>query len=100
MIHNKTELYNLLQTNSGLIKELGVSKLGVFGSFRRNEVLEESDVDLLVHFYPEMKNIDNMFHLHELIKNLTGRKVELITPAGLSKFIGPHILKEVEYVQI
>jgi hypothetical protein len=29
-----------------------------------------------------------------------GRKVELVTPQSLSKFIAPHILKEVENVSL
>jgi predicted nucleotidyltransferase len=34
------------------------------------------------------------------LENLLGRKVELVTPQSLSKYIGPHILKEVENVSI
>jgi predicted nucleotidyltransferase len=34
------------------------------------------------------------------IEELVGRKVEIVTPQSLSKFIGPHILNEVQYVSL
>lgn len=34
------------------------------------------------------------------LQNLLGRKVEIVTPQSLSKYIGPYILKEVEYVTL
>lgn len=38
--------------------------------------------------------------LGDLLEELTGRKIELVTLQSLSKYIGPYILKEVEYVPI
>ena len=35
-----------------------------------------------------------------LLEELLGRNVEVVTPEGLSPYIGPHILKEVERVDI
>ncbi|WP_228702764.1 hypothetical protein [Salisaeta longa] len=35
-----------------------------------------------------------------LLEEELGRSVELVTPEALSPHIGPHILKEVEYVEI
>jgi hypothetical protein len=40
--------------------------------------------------------MDLSFFLEELF----GRKVEIVTPQSLSKFIGPHILKEVQHVSL
>ena len=33
-------------------------------------------------------------------KDLFGRKVEMVTPQSLSKFIGTHILNEVQHVSL
>jgi predicted nucleotidyltransferase len=35
-----------------------------------------------------------------LLEEALGRKVEIVTPEGLSPHIGPHILKEVERVPV
>ena len=34
------------------------------------------------------------------LEDILGRKVEIVTPESLSKFIGPHILKEVQHVSL
>jgi predicted nucleotidyltransferase len=36
-------------------------------------------------------------HLAFFLEETLGRKVELVTPESLSPYIGPHILREVEY---
>jgi predicted nucleotidyltransferase len=59
---------------------------------------EQSDVDLLVEFQQGEKSYDNFIDLAFLLEELTGRKVELVTPESLNKYLAPHILNEVEYV--
>ncbi|MBI5064371.1 MAG: nucleotidyltransferase family protein [Desulfatitalea sp.] len=78
----------------------GVKSLGVFGSFVRNAQTPESDVDILVEFYPGKHTFDNFMEVSFFLEQLFGRRVELITLEGLSPHIGPHILKEVQRVPI
>lgn len=98
MIQTKQQLIQLLQTNADVIRSFGVEKLGLFGSFRHDKATEKSDVDFLVDFLPNKKTYNNLFCLYEFLENKTGRKVEVLTRAGLSKYIGPHILKDLEDV--
>ena len=99
MVQTKTELYSLLKSNAGTIKNFGVDKLCLFGSFKHGTITNNSDIDFLVDFAPEKKSYKNLFSLYELLQNLTGRKIELVTRQGLSKYIGPHILKDLENVE-
>ena len=48
----------------------------------------------------EEKTYDNFFDLYEFLETLFDKKVDLITTASLSPYIGPDILKEVEYIEI
>jgi predicted nucleotidyltransferase len=57
-------------------------------------------VDLLVDFFPEQKTFDNFMELSFFLEDLLGRKVELVTPQSLSKFIAPYILNELENVSL
>ena len=98
MIQTKNELLQLLRLNASTIKSYGVDKLFIFGSFRHDKAQEKSDVDFLVDFMPQQKTYNNLFHLYEFLEKKTGRKVEVLTRAGLSKYIGPHILKDLENV--
>ncbi len=60
----------------------------------------ESDVDLLINFDPEQKSYDNFIELSFFLEDLLGRKVEIIRPQSLNKYIGPHILNQAENVAL
>lgn len=94
---------NILQT-IGLHRErltsLGVRRLGLFGSFVRDESDAGSDIDLLVEFDADQKTFDHFMDVSFLLEDLFQRRVELVTIESLSPYIGPHILKEAEYVDL
>ena len=100
VVLNKKELLKQLSANSGRIKSLGVKRLAFFGSFIRNEVKADSDVDFYVEFADGSKNFDNFMDLADLLEEITGRNIELLTPQSLSKYLGPYILKELEYANL
>jgi len=95
--HTKDNIFILLRKNQKKIKSLGVKRLGLFGSYGRNQQTDKSDIDMLVEFEHGHKNFDNFIQLAFLLEDLFHRRVELITKEGLSPYIGPHILEEVEY---
>jgi predicted nucleotidyltransferase len=99
-LNTKQDLLEALSENREAIKSYGVNSLGIFGSFSKGTFNDSSDVDLLVDFAPEMKSFDNFMDLSFFLEDLFGRKVEIVTPQSLSKFIGPHILKEVQHVNL
>ncbi len=99
-ILSKASLLETLKHHSSEIKAFGVKSLGLFGSFVRNTATENSDIDFLVDFYPGQKTYDNFMELSFFLQGLFGRKIELVTPQSLNKYIGPHILKEVENVSL
>jgi predicted nucleotidyltransferase len=93
----KTTIFSLLAKHYNQIEDYGVERIGLFGSYVRNEQTESSDIDFLVEFSKEKKNIHNLVGLGDFLEKLFGKKVELVTKESLSKYIGPHILKEVQY---
>ncbi len=99
-VRNKADLFSALARNQAQLRAYGVNRLGVFGSFARDEQTDESDVDLLVEFEPGKKSFDNFMSLALFLEETIGRKVELLTPESLSPYIGPHILREVEYASV
>jgi hypothetical protein len=80
------------------IRALGVQRLALFGSVARGEARDDSDVDLLVQFFPGAKTYERFLALSELIEARLGHRVELVTVEALSPFLGPHILAEAENV--
>lgn len=100
MVQSRHDVLGALRGQQERLRALGVSRLGLFGSFGRDQAGQESDVDLLVEFQPGQKSFDNFMSLSELLETLFARRVELVTPESLSPYIGPHILREVEYFNV
>jgi predicted nucleotidyltransferase len=99
-VRTKKEIVNAIRRNQSRIRALGVTRLGLFGSFVHDQQRPDSDVDMIVEFAPGEKSFDHFMELLFLLEDLLGRAVELVTPDALSPYIGPHILQEVEYVSI
>ena len=97
-VQSKADIVRALSEHQHRIDELGVRRVGLFGSFVRGDQKPESDVDLLVEFEPGRKGFDDFMQLAFLLEDVLQRHVELVTPEALSPYIGPRILKEVEYV--
>lgn len=82
-------------------RENHIKKLSLFGSALRDELKLESDIDLLVEF--EDEHIPSLMKLAGIEIELTkmiGRKVDLRTPAELSRYFRNDVLEKarVEYV--
>lgn len=99
-VQNKDEVKERLAQQAEQLRAFGVERVGLFGSFARDEANAQSDVDLLVDIAAERKTLKNMVALSGFLHALLGRKVELVTPASLNAFTGKHILNEVEYVAL
>ena len=97
-VQTKEHVFTLLQDHQNQIRQFGVKRLGLFGSFVRQQQDAESDVDVLVEFELNHKTFDAFMQLAFFLEDLFERRVELVTPESLSPYIGPHILKEIEYV--
>lgn len=101
LVNTKVQVLSLLQEYRQELRQFGVSRCGIFGSFVRDTAIHgQSDVDILVAFEPDQKTFDNFMHLSFFLEDLLGRNVDLVTIESLSPYIGPHILDEVEYVSI
>ena len=100
IVQTKQEIIETLRKNQSKIRALGVKRIGLFGSFVRSEQRTDSDVDMLVEFEHGQKTFDHFMQLSFLLEDMLGRSVELVTPESLSPYVGPYILKEVEYVSV
>lgn len=74
-----------------------VSRIGIFGSFARDNATESSDVDILVEF---SQNV-GLFHFIDLqnrLAQILNRKIDMATPGALHPIIKEQILREVLYI--
>ncbi|MPR34874.1 nucleotidyltransferase family protein [Salmonirosea aquatica] len=99
-VDNKKQLFDLLIQHQSNIKAFGAARIGLFGSFVRDEQNDSSDVDLLVEFQAGKKTFKNMVHLNYYLQALIHRKIQLVTWMGLADFVKKEVVKEIEYVAI
>ncbi len=95
----KENIISVLKTHKAELSKYGISNIGLFGSYVRNEQSTWSDIDLLIDFEPDKETFDNYMAVYDMFENLfRNEQVEIVTKNGLSKHIGPKILNEVLYV--
>ena len=97
-IIKKSEILDLLRSNINVIKNFGVRRIGIFGSVVKGETTTESDIDILIEFEEGNEKYSNLLNLYFFLRDLLGRKIDLVTSNGISPYIAPYILKEVEYL--
>ena len=78
-----SEIKSVLLAEKPLLKErYGVKELGIFGSYTRNENRTDSDLDILVDFYPEfpmtlLKFINMENYLQDKLKTKSDVKINV-----------------------
>ena len=76
-----------------------IEKVSLFGSYLRNEAKDDSDVDVLVEFKPTAKiGFFEFVRFQRRLSDFVGKKVDLLTPEAISKFLREKILKEAEII--
>jgi hypothetical protein len=76
-----------------LVAEFNVKKIGLFGSFAKGRQTGKSDIDIIVEFSKPIgfKFLDLCDYLEEKL----GKKVDILTPAGIKGIRLKHIAKNI-----
>jgi predicted nucleotidyltransferase len=90
----REEAVKLLQEKHPyLVAEFGVSKIGLFGSYAKGQSDETSDVDIVVEF--ERPIGFRFVDLVDYLENLLGRRVYVLTPAGIQNIRIEQVAKSI-----
>lgn len=74
-----------------------IRKLAFFGSVLRSDFRPTSDVDVLVEFEPNFRvGFIRFAGIENELSNLLGRKVDLRTPAELSRYFRQEVVESAE----
>jgi len=99
---DKGEILKKLRENRKKIERFGVEKIGIFGSFARDEAKENSDIDIVVKFERGKATFKNVAGLVDFLEELFDRKVDLLTPDGIEsiriKGVKEGIKRDIVYV--
>ncbi len=100
LMTTKGEILDFLARNKEYFREkFGIIKIGLFGSYAKDEQAEGSDIDLIVEFE---KNTPNLFDVKNELKNFIREKFDIEIDIAREKYLKPFykeaILKETIYV--
>jgi hypothetical protein len=96
----RNKIVETIHKNNEEIRNYGVKRIGVFGSFVRAAQDNRSDIDILVEFNRGEKAFDNYMELKFYLQKLFHRKVDLVIREALKPRIKHQILKEVVYARL
>lgn len=98
---SKNKILSILEEKADILKNYGVSRIGLFGSYLHGDSKEKSDIDLLVEFSNKTyKTFSNYMKLKFYLEDLFGCKVDLIPEESLKSELQPVIMEEVEYAEL
>ena len=94
---NLKTISTLFKRHQTDLRERGVKSLAVFGSLARGEATPDSDIDVLVEFNRPV-GLFEFIRLKMYLEDLTGRRVDLVTPDALRPTMRAEILSEAIHV--
>ena len=97
---NKKIILEFLKTHyTYLNTNYHVEKIGLIGSYARDEQGKASDIDLIVEFKPGTDDLFNTkLELKEYLKSNFNRDVDICREKFLKPYVKEHLMKEVIYV--
>ena len=96
---DKTKILTFLRDNLTELKlNYSILKIGLIGSFARDEQNEESDIDLLIEFVPGTTDIyDIKLSLKQYLGSAFNKDIDICREKYLKPFAKKYLLKEVIY---
>ncbi len=96
---NQSSILQLLKSKKEFLhQQFGVKNMALFGSFANGNATELSDVDLLIEFDEQAKDIFTLkMQLKDYLQNEMGRAVDLANPKYLKPYVKSKILQSALY---
>ena len=95
---NKTYILAQIIAHKEQLKAMGAEKLGLFGSYARNQQTADSDIDFLIEFQKEKKTYNNFIEIAYFLEDIFQNEVDLLTPQSLTPSFLNGIQTDITYV--
>lgn len=92
MVKNK-KIEKIKEKIIPLLKEYGVKKAGIFGSYARGEQKENSDIDILVEINDEIGLLE-IIRLRRMLQKSVRKKIDLVEYETIRPEIKKSILED------
>ena len=89
----------LKEKKDDFFSEYQLTKIGLFGSFARQQESEDSDIDILVEFKADTQNLTDLkSDLKEKLSKQFNREVDICREKYIKPYFKTNILKSTIYV--
>ncbi|MFB4472748.1 nucleotidyltransferase family protein [Virgibacillus sp. SK37] len=94
------EILSELSKNLNIWREkYGVKRIGLFGSYSRDEQNESSDIDLVVEFNDKDLSFDNYMDLKINLEDLFHKPIDLVILNDIKPALKSNILSTIAYAE-
>ncbi|GAB1453343.1 nucleotidyltransferase family protein [Draconibacterium sp.] len=99
-MHTQKQILDFLSKSKNLLnRQFCVSRIGLFGSYARNEQTDDSDIDLIVDFQENTNNLyDIKIELKQFFKDNLNVEVDICREKYIKPRYKNRIIKEAIYV--
>ncbi|WP_191090703.1 nucleotidyltransferase family protein [Niallia endozanthoxylica] len=89
-----------MSKNLNIWKEkYGVKRIGLFGSYSREEQKESSDIDVIVEFFDTSLSFDNYMDLKFNLEDHFQKRVDLVILDDIKPALKPSVLRSIKYAE-
>ena len=97
MSDQRHEILSILSQNLPFMQEqLDVSRIGLFGSYARNEASPDSDIDILIEF-KNKSTLNNFMGVQTLLEGKLKHNIDLATNKAIKPQLRPYIEQDLIY---
>lgn len=89
----RVNLHTIKEKVLPILKQAGVTRSSIFGSYVRGDNREDSDIDMLVDL-PKGKSLLDLVDLEMKLEKILGKKVDLITYRSISPYLKEYIQRD------
>jgi len=90
----RTDILETLRRHRPELEGLSVKTIALFGSYAKGAQTDSSDLDFVVEF--SAPTYDNFANLEQFLGQLFGRRVDILTPAGVDSIRIPQIAEDIK----
>lgn len=98
----RSQIIAMVHEHRNQLRLAGVQRIGLFGSFARNEQHLDSDVDFLIEFLPKEKTFSNFMKVWDDLESVVNRPVDIVTIESLASRprLQQRVLNDAEFIAL
>ena len=90
----RTDILDALRRHRPELERFSVKTIALFGSYAKDAQTDASDLDVVVEF--SAPTYDNFAGLEQFLEQLFGRRIDILTPAGVESSRVPQIAEDIK----